>query len=106
MVKGIYNAFDHKELCFVLKNRRIISVKIGLFFQEITFITEFPGSNFLLPTFLTGVKWDFQVSNLLLAIVNFEPCIWTLLPQFGKVYFQYKQFVSSEILVYIIMQPV
>ena len=46
---------------------RIISVKIGLFFQEITFKTEFPGSNFLLPTFLTGGKSDFQVANLLLA---------------------------------------
>ena len=48
-------------------------MKIGLFFQEITFTTEFPGSNFLLPTFLTGGKWDFQVANLLLATVNFEP---------------------------------
>ena len=46
--------------CVCLINRRIISVKIGLFFQEITFITQFPGSNFLLPTFLTGGKWDFQ----------------------------------------------
>ena len=48
-------------------------MKIGLFFQEITFITEFPDSNFLLPTFLTGGKWDFQVAELLLATVNFEP---------------------------------
>ena len=48
-------------------------MKIGLFFQEITFRTEFPGSNFLLPTFLTGGKWDFEVANLLLATVNFEP---------------------------------
>ena len=69
MVKGIDNAFDHMELCFV----RVISVKIGLFFQEITFITEFRGSNFLLPTFLAGSKWDFPVANLLLATVNFEP---------------------------------
>ena len=37
------------------------------------FITEFPGSNSLLPTFLTGGKWDFQMANLLLAIANFEP---------------------------------
>ena len=51
-----------------------MSVKIGLFFQEITFITEFPGSNFLLPTCLTGGYWDFQVANLLLATVNFKPC--------------------------------
>ena len=45
-------------------------MKIGLFFQEITFITEFPGSNFLLPTFLIGGKWDFQVADLLLLISN------------------------------------
>ena len=45
----------------------------GLFFQEITFRTEFPGSNFLLPTFLTGGKWNFEVAYLLLATVNFEP---------------------------------
>ena len=73
MVKGIYNAFDQMELCFVFISRRIISVEIGLFFQEITFITEFPGSNFLLPRFLTSGKWDFQVANLLLATVNFHP---------------------------------
>ena len=48
-------------------------MKIGLFFQEITFITKFIGSNFLLPTIYTGSKWDFQVANLLLATVNFEP---------------------------------
>ena len=44
-----------------------------LLFQKITFITEFPGSNFLLSTCLTGGKWDFEVANLLLATVNFEP---------------------------------
>ena len=49
-------------------------MKIGLFGQEITFIREFPSSNFLLPTCLTGSKWDFQNANLLLAAVNFEPC--------------------------------
>ena len=49
-------------------------MKMDLFFQEITFITELPGSNFLLPSFLTGGKWDFQVANLLLATANFEPC--------------------------------
>ena len=49
-------------------------MKIGLFLQEITFRIEFPAGNFLLPTFLTGGKWDFQVANLLLAAVNFEPC--------------------------------
>ena len=36
------------------------------------FQNRIPGSNFLLPTFLTGGKWDFQVANLLLATVNFE----------------------------------
>ena len=50
-------------------------MKIGMFFQEITFRTEFPGSNLLLPTFLTGGKWDFEVANLLLVTVNFQPCV-------------------------------
>ena len=62
---------------FCLTNRRIISVKVGLIFQEIALITEFPGCKFLQSTFLTGGKLDFQVANLvanlLLAIVNFEP---------------------------------
>ena len=60
---------------FCLIKGRIISVKIGLFLQEITSRTKFPSSNVLLPTFLTGGKWDFQVANLLLAIANFKPCI-------------------------------
>ena len=59
--------------CVLPINTRIISVKIGLFFQEITFTTDFRSSNFLLPTFVTGGKWDFQVANLLLATINFEP---------------------------------
>ena len=46
---------------------------MGLFFEEITFITELLGSNFLLSRFLTGGKWDFQVAYLLLATTNFEP---------------------------------
>ena len=49
-------------------------MKIGLFFQESTFRTEFPGSNFLLPTFLASGKWDFPAADLLLATVNFKPC--------------------------------
>ena len=50
-------------------------MKMGLIFQEITFITELPGSNFLLPKFfLTGGKWNFKVANLLLATANLEPC--------------------------------
>ena len=61
-------------IVFCLTNTSIISVKIGLFIQEIAFLTEFSGSNFLLPTFLYGGKLDFQVANLLLATVNFEPC--------------------------------
>ena len=48
-------------------------MKMGLFFKEITFITELLGSNILLPRFLTGGKWDFQVANLLLATANIEP---------------------------------
>ena len=48
-------------------------MKIGLFFQENTFKKELPGSNFLLPSFLSGSKWDFQAANVLLATVNFEP---------------------------------
>ena len=59
--------------CVCLLKGRVSSVKIGLFFHEITFITEFPGSNFLLLTFLAGSKWDFPVANLLLATFNFEP---------------------------------
>ena len=47
-------------------------MKMGLFFQEITFIIELPGSNFLLPRFLAGGKWDFQVANLLLLISNLD----------------------------------
>ena len=45
---------------------------MGLFFQEVTFITEFPDSTFLLPRFLTDGKWDFQVANLVLLISNLE----------------------------------
>ena len=36
------------------------------------------GSNFLLPTVLPGSKLNFQVANLLLATVNFEPWKWGL----------------------------
>ena len=71
MVKSIDNAFDHMELCFV--NRRTIAVKVSLFFQEITFITEFPSSNILLSAFLTGGKWGFQVAKLLFATLISNP---------------------------------
>ena len=75
MVKGI----DHVVMpltiwnCVCPTKGRVSSVKIGLFLQEIIFITEFPGNNFFLPTFLAGSKWDFPVANLLLTTVNFEP---------------------------------
>ena len=44
---------------------------------DLFFMKKFLGSNFLLPSNLTGGKWDFQVANLLLAAVNFEPCNYT-----------------------------
>ena len=59
-------------------SRIIISVKISLFFKEITSTTEFPDSNFLLHTISVGDKCDFQVANSLLATVNFEPCNYSL----------------------------
>ena len=37
------------------------------------FHNRFPGSNVLLPAFLTGGNLGFQVANLLLATANFEP---------------------------------
>ena len=45
-----------------------------LVLQRNYFQNRIPGSNFLLPTFLTGGKWDFPVANLLLATVNFDSC--------------------------------
>ena len=80
MVKGIDNAFDHMEWCFFLHTEELFQLEIGMFFQEVTFITGFPGSNFMLPTFLTGGKWNFQVANLLLATVNSKPCMQTVKP--------------------------
>ena len=50
-------------------------MKIGMFFQEITSITEFPGSNVLLTLFLTGGKLDFKVANLLLLSTLLLPFI-------------------------------
>ena len=49
-------------------------MKIGLFFLEITFITKFPCSNLLLPTFLTGGKF----ASCYLLILN--PGVCDLLP--------------------------
>ena len=57
----IWNCVLPKKNCFS---------KIGQCLQEITFRTEFPGSNFLLLTFLTGGKWDLLVANLRLATVD------------------------------------
>ena len=73
LVKSLIMPLTIRNCVLSYKKKNCFS-KIGLFLQEITFRTEFPGSNFLLPTFLTGGKWDFQVTNLLLATVNFEPC--------------------------------
>ena len=70
MVKDIDNAFDHMEFVFCLNTvRRIILVKIGLFFQEITFISEFP---FATPIFN---RWQMGFSGGKFATVNFE--LWT-----------------------------
>ena len=51
----------------------IFKGKIGFYFPDITSTTEFPGSNILLPTFSIGSKRDFQVANLPLATLNFDP---------------------------------
>ena len=58
MVEGIDNVFDHMKLCFFI-SRTIISLKIG--FQEITFITDFPGSNFLLLIYFN--RWQMGFSG-------------------------------------------
>ena len=72
MAKSIYNAFDHMEFC-VLSYKQKNHFSESWLDLEIALIAEFPGSNFLLLTFLMGGKQDFQVANLLLAAVNFEP---------------------------------
>ena len=69
MVKDIDYIFDHMDFVFCLIKEDFFSEN-WLVLPRITFITEFPGSNVLLPPFLTG----FQVADLLLATVNFEPC--------------------------------
>ena len=43
----------------ILSYKHNFAVKISLLFQKNTSITEFPGSNCLLPTCLTDGKWDF-----------------------------------------------
>ena len=42
--------------CVLSYKRKNFSVNSSLLFRKITSITEFPGSNFLLPTCLTGGK--------------------------------------------------
>ena len=59
---------------FSLTNSQVIFRSLLPYFPENPLTTEFPGSNFLLPTFSIGSKQDFQVANLPLATVNFEPC--------------------------------
>ena len=63
MVKGIDDAFDHMELCFIFISRRIFFSENWIVLPRNYFITEFPDSNFLLPMFLTGSKWDFQMAD-------------------------------------------
>ena len=57
----------------------VLSYKQNSYYSEkqlalprIYFHNSFPGSNLLLPPFLTGGNLGFQVANLLLATVNFE----------------------------------
>ena len=63
MAKGIDNAFDHMELCFV-----IFTVKISLLFQEITIITD---SQLAIATHFFN-RWQnrFSDGSLLLLISN------------------------------------
>ena len=52
------------------KQNNHFSEKWLVLLQEITFISQFPGSNLLLLTFFIGGKLDFKEANLLLATVN------------------------------------
>ena len=51
-----------------LISRRIVAVIIGMFFQEITSITEFLGSNFLLPTMGSKLDFRWHICYLLLLL--------------------------------------
>ena len=74
MVKGIGNVFHHYEIVFFLihRDRRIVSVKTGLFFQEITFILDSQVAIFCYQYFkqvANGIfRW--QICYLLLLISN------------------------------------
>ena len=57
---------------FCLINRRHFSEK-WLVLPRNYLITEFRGSNLMLPTYLTGSKWYFQWANLLLPLSVLNP---------------------------------
>ena len=67
--------------------------KIGFYIPEITLTTEFTGSNFSLPTFSIGSKRDFQVANLPLAPVNFEPVMAHVVQPVHSVHFEIRSFL-------------
>ena len=78
MVKGIDNAFYHMELCFVLSGEE---VKMGMFFQEVTSIAEFPGRTYRYQQF----KQVANGANLLLATVVLNPAENTGIELLGQV---------------------
>ena len=62
MVKGIDNAFDHVEFCFVLLHvTEEFFSKNWFVFRETTSITEFPGSNLLPPQIFN--RWQMRFSG-------------------------------------------
>ena len=56
------------------KKRRIIFEKISLFSKKLLSEQNSQVATLCYLHFLTGGKWDFEVANLLLPTVNFEPC--------------------------------
>ena len=71
MVRGVDNTFDYLELCFLSSQQKNYFSEIGSFFQEITFITEFPGSNYILNRWQMGLSGGkFATCTLLLLISN------------------------------------
>ena len=54
--KALLNASDDMKFCVLSYKQRTRFSESWLIFQEIALITKFPGSNFLLPPFLTGGK--------------------------------------------------
>ena len=55
-------------------HEHILVQALGLEQKQYAYRVLLPITNLLLSTFLTGGKSDFQVANLLLATVSFEPC--------------------------------